>query len=393
MLANASTFRVVVQSLETGQRRLIATGTGARYIEPGYLAYVQGGTMFVAPFDLTRLEITGSATLALQGVRMTSRGPQIAFSQAGSMAYLPASGNRGPDTLVWVDSSGTEHPTSISGAGLRAPRLAPDLHRVAVGLEAGGGLEGIKSDVWVYDIERSAPSRLTFEGHSWNSVWSPDGTRLAYNSRPSSQEEIHVKTFRDSGPDKRLDTNANINFPFSWSPDGRFIAGVSVNETGNHVWVYGVDDPSASRAFLQPSLKSGGPTFSPDGRWIAYAATKSGRDEIYMSPFPGPGEELTISTEGGKEPLWARKTGQLFYRHDDAMMAVDITTAPAVLVGKPRKLFERRYNQSDSVWPNYDVTPDGQRFLMVKGSPRIPATRINVVRNWSEELKRLVPAK
>ncbi len=110
---------------------------------------------------------------------MTPRGPQMAFSQAGSIAYLPASGSRGPDTLVWVDRSGTERPTSISGTGLRAPRLAPDLHRVAVALDAGGGLEDIKSDLWVYDIERNAPSRMTFEGHSWNSVWSPDGTRLA----------------------------------------------------------------------------------------------------------------------------------------------------------------------------------------------------------------------
>jgi eukaryotic-like serine/threonine-protein kinase len=389
MLDSANDFRVVVQSLETGQRRIVATGTGARYIPPGYLAYVQAGTVSVTPFDLTRLEITGSPAVALQGIRMTWRAvPQIAYSQAGTMAYLPANGNGGPDTLVWVDRSGTEQPTSISASGIRAPRIAPDLHRVAIGLNAGGGLDGGQSDVWVYDITRNASSRATFEGNSWTSVWSPDSTRLAFNSR-----QIRVKTFSDSGPDKRLDANADTNLPFSWSPDGRFIAGVSVNKTGNHVWVYGVDDPAASRAFLQPALKSGGPTFSHDGRWIAYVSQKAGRSEVYMSPFPGPGEEWTISTEGGSEPVWARKTGQLFYRHGDAMMAVDITTTPSPVVGKPRKLFEGPYKHSDAVWPNYDVTPDGHRFLMVKGSPRPPATRINVVLNWSEELKRLVPTK
>jgi Tol biopolymer transport system component len=245
----------------------------------------------------------------------------------------------------------------------------------------------------VYDLLRNAPSRLTFEGTTSFFGWSPDGTRLAYNSRQSSQDEIRVKTFGSTGPDKRLETNRDTNLPFSWSPDGRFVAGVSLNATGNHVWVYGVDDPSASRAFLQPELREGGPTFAHDGRWIAYVSAKSGRNEIYMSPFPGPGEEWTISTEGGNEPVWARRTGQLFYRHDAAMMAVDITTTPTTVVGKPRKLFEGPYTRSTALWPNYDVSPDGQRFLMVKGSPRMPATHINVVLDWSEELTRLVPTK
>ena len=394
MLSGFSDARVVVQSLETGQRRVLATGTGAQYIPPGYLTYVQAGTMFVAPFDLTRLEITGAPTLALQGVRMNSQGQaQVAHSQAGSMAYLPASGSAGPDSLVWVDRSGAEQPTAVSASAIKAPRLAPDLRRVAVALSSGGGLGGNRSDVWVYDVMRNAPSRVTFEGSSLYSIWSPNSTQLAYNSRQNGREEIHVRTVGDSGPDKRLPTNGDSNFPFSWSPDGRFIAGVSVNATGNHVWVYGVDDPSATRAFAQTPLREGGPTFSHDGRWIAYVGLKSGRDEIYMRPFPGPGEEWTISTEGGNEPVWARKIGQLFYRHGDAMMAVDITTTPTAVVGTPRKLFEGSYSRSPAFWPNYDVTPDGQRFLMIKGSPRVPATRINVMLDWAGELKRLVQAK
>jgi Tol biopolymer transport system component len=394
-LTGFTNTRVVAQSLETGERRLIATGTSARYFPPGYLAYVQAGTMYVAPFDVTRLEMTGSPVIALQGVGMTydSRA-QIAYSQAGSVAYLPASGKEGPDTLVWVDRSGVEEPTAVSAGAIRVPRVAPDLRRVAVALYSRApGPGGNQSDVWVYDMTRNAPSRVTFGGASQFSVWSPDGTRLAYNSRPNDRDEIHVKVLGDSGADTRLPTNQDTNFPFSWSPDGRFIAGVSVNTTGNHVWVYGVDDPSASRAFAQSPVREGAPTFSHDGRWIAYVSWKSGCSQVYMSAFPGPGEEWTISTEGGNEPVWARKSGQLFYRHGDAIMAVDITTTPTAVVGKSRMLFERPYNRSDALWPNYDVTPDGQRFLMVKGSPRIPATRINVVTDLSEELKRLVQAK
>jgi Tol biopolymer transport system component len=393
--ARKSTFnnvQLVVQSLETGQRRVITDGTSARYISPGYLEYVQAGAVYVAAFDLTRLEITGSPVLALQGVRMTSNfSAHIAYSQAGSMIYVPGAGDGGRDTLVWVNRSGVEEPTTVSaGAGaIRAPRLAPDLRRVAVLLTADRGLVGNQQDVWLYDLIRNTSSRLTFDGASSFSVWSPDGTRLAYNSR---QSEILVKTLGSTSQDKRLETDRDTNYPFSWSPDGKFIAGVSVNRTGGRIRVFGVDDPSASKALGQIE-RAGGPAFSHDGRWIAYSSLKSGRNEVYMRPFPGLGEEWTISTEGGNEPVWARKTGQLFYRHGDAMMVVDITTTPTPVVGMPRKVFERKYNASDAFWPNYDVSPDGQRFLMVKSSPPSPATRVNVVLDWSEELKRLVPAK
>jgi hypothetical protein len=138
----------VVQSLETGQRRFVAAGAGARYFSPGYLAYAQGSTVFFAPFDLTRLEITGAPTVALQGVRVSSRGgPQIAYSQSGSVTYLPAGGNGGQDTLVWVDRSGAEQPTAVSAGAIRAPRVAPDLRRVAIAVFGGSGLGGIQSDV------------------------------------------------------------------------------------------------------------------------------------------------------------------------------------------------------------------------------------------------------
>ena len=225
-------------------------------------------------------------------------------------------------------------------------------------------------------------------------IWSPDGTRLAYNwGQVGRGDEIHLKTMGGTGPDRRLGTSTDTNFPFSWSPDGRFLAVVLVNSTGNHVWVYDVDGTSASRALTGSEFREGAPTFSHDGRWVAYTALKSGRSEIYMSPFPGPGEEFTISTDGGNEPQWARKTGRIFYRRGDAMMEVDISTTPTPVIGKPRKLFEGTYKRSTAFWPNYDVTPDGQRFLMIKGSPQKPATRVNLVQNWVQDLAQRTQAK
>jgi len=394
LLTGAADFGIVVQSLESGEHHVIASGAAARYFPSGYLAYVQAGTLFVAPFDLARLEVTGTPTVAVQGIRTTSGGsPQIAYSEAGSIAYLPTSGSPGPDTLVWVDRSGVEQPTGVSGPRLRAPRLAPDLRQVAIAVSPADALEGSRSDVWVYDLVRNAPTKVTFDGGSLYSVWSPDSARLAYNSRRNGREEIVLQTFGAAEPYARLAGVSGTNFPFSWSPDGRFIAGVAVDTAGNHIQVYDLDGSGASRAFTPSPFRAGGPTFSHDGRWIAYASPKSDRVEIYMSPFPGPGAEWTISTDGGNEPVWARETGQLFYRRGDAIMEVAITTSPMPVIGTPQPVFEGPYTKSSAFWPDYDVTPDGRRFLMVKSSPRKPATRINVVLGWDQEFQRLATSK
>jgi Tol biopolymer transport system component len=274
------------------------------------------------------------------------------------------------------------------------PRLSPDNRRVSVSLGAGSAPGGNASDIWIYDLMRATRSRLTFDGNSAFPLWAPDGLRLAYSSSREGPFDLYVKTLGDQVSEVRHSTGRGINYPLSWSPDGRVLAVVSVNPaTANDIWVFPVDQSSGSRPFLQTPFREGAPTFSSAGRWIAYASEQSGRSEIYMRPYPGPGEEWTISTDGGTEPLWARKAGLLFYRHGNAMMVVDIATAPAVSVGKPRQLFEKPYSRSVGFWPNYDVTADGQRLLMVQSRTLEASTRINIVLNWFDELKQRVAAK
>jgi len=149
------------------------------------------------------------------------------------------------------------------------------------------------------------------------------------------------------------------------------------------------------KPFLQTRFQEGGAQFSPDGRWLAYASNESGRPEIYLQPYPGPGGKTQISTDGGTEPAWNRNGRELFYRSGDRMMAVEVTAEPSLVVGRPRMLFEGRYGSSQFpfIGTAYDPSPDGQRFLMVKESDQVTsATQINVVLNWFEELKRRVPA-
>jgi eukaryotic-like serine/threonine-protein kinase len=151
-----------------------------------------------------------------------------------------------------------------------------------------------------------------------------------------------------------------------------------------------------AQPFLATRFNEGGASFSPDGRWLAYVSNESGRPEIYVQPYPGPGGKWQISTEGGTEPLWNRNGRELFYRSGKKMMAVQITTQPAFAASKPTMLFERDYAASEFLATGiaYDVSPDGQRFLMVKESDQAAAaTQINVVLNWFQELKRLAPPK
>ena len=164
--------------------------------------------------------------------------------------------------------------------------------------------------------------------------------------------------------------------------------------TGYDIWVLRLADRKA-QPFLRTPFNESVPRFSPDGRWLSYISNESGRYEVYVQPYPGPGGKWQISTEGGTEPVWNPNGRELFYRSGDKMMAVDIATQPSFTFGKPRMLFEGQYQLSSVPAVNYDVSPDGQRFLMIKASEQEQAgpTQINVVLNWFEELKRRVPAK
>jgi Tol biopolymer transport system component len=191
---------------------------------------------------------------------------------------------------------------------------------------------------------------------------------------------------------EHLITSEYNNFPMSWSPDGQLLAFVEVNPTtGYDIWVLRMSDRKA-QPFLRTPFNESTPRFSPDGRWLAYISDESGRFEIYVQPYPGLGGKWQISTEGGAEPVWNPNGRELFYRSGDKMMAVDIATQPSFASGKPRMLFEGQYSPAPGTTPNYDVSPDGQRFLMIKPSEAGEApTQINVVLNWFEELKQRVP--
>jgi Tol biopolymer transport system component len=390
-VANWNNANVAVQSVGTGERRnLVQGGTQPRYAASGHLVYAQGGNLMAVPFDLQGLAVTGAAVPVVEGVLQfrSSGAAQYSLSASGSLAYVPGAIQADQRRMVWVTRNGTEQPSTAPAHAYRGPRLSPSGQQIAVAIEEQ------EAQVWLYDLSRETLTRLTFEGNvNVNPVWTRDGKRITFTSNKEGPQNLYWQLADGSGGLERLTTSESVNTPSSWSPDGQLLAFWEVNATtGWDIWVLRPSDRKA-QPFLRTPFNESVPRFSPDGRWLAYISDESGRYEIYVQPYPGPGGKWQISTEGGTEPVWNPNGRELFYRSGDKMMAVDIATQQGFSAGKPRVLFEGRYEPTPATFPNYDVSPDGQRFLMLKPAEASEAapTQINVVLNWFEELKRRVP--
>jgi Tol biopolymer transport system component len=383
--------QVAIQSLGEGEWRILFKGgTQPRYAPSGHLVYAQGGNLMAVPFDPQRLTATGAAVPAVEGVLQfpLSGAAQYSFSASGSLIYVPGGGQGAQSKLVWINRDGAEQPLDAPARAYSYPRLSPDGRRVAATIAEQ------ETQIWLYDLSRDTLTRLTFQGGlNLTGGWTPDGKRIAFLSNKEGSGNIFWQLADGSGGLERLNTGEYVQVPASWSPDGQLLAFIEVNPTtGRDIWVLRLGDRKP-QPFLRTPFNETAPRFSPDGRWLAYVSDESGGNEIYVQPYPGPGGKWQISTEGGTEPIWNRNGRELFYRSGDKMMAVDIAIQPSFAAGKPKVLFEGPYQPTPTTAPNYDVSPDGQRFLMLKPSEQAQAapTQINVVLNWFEELKRRVP--
>ena len=395
--ARSNELKVAVQSLGTGERRnLIPGGTQPRYAPSGHLVYAQFATQNAVPlmavrFDPQRLTVTGAPVPVVEGVLhyASNATAQYSISATGSLVYVPGGAQAAPRKLVWVDRQGMEQALPAPARIYLAPRLSPDGHRVAVGIAES------ELNIHVYDLSRNTLTPLTHGIANAVPSWMlPDGTRIAFESNTDGRLNLFWQLADFSGGLKRLTISENQQIPSSWSPDGQLLAFCEHNPTtGYDIWVLRISDLKAL-PILRESFNEVTPQFSPDGRWLAYVSDESGRYETYVQPYPGPGRKWPISTDGGTEPVWSHNGRELFYRSGNKMMAVDITTQPGFVAGSPRKLFEGPYLVASATVLSYDVSPDGRHFLMLKSDQAQAApTQINVVLNWTEELKRRVPTR
>ena len=378
-------------SLVTGQTSLVESGSWARYVR-GHLIYVSNGVAVAAPFDPSRLAVTGPPTPLAEDFRRSRDFRRnlwpFAVSAEGSLVFIAADGTAASQrSLVWVDRRGVATPIGTALHAYEQLRLSPDGEQLALTIREPSG-----SDIWIYELTRDRLTRLTSEGDNQAPVWSPDGTRIAFASSRFGPTNILVRSANGIGPTQRLASEL-FQFTSSWSPDARMLIVDQYNSTYTGMFEIGtilLEGPQASRLVVQrPGYQVGGRT-SPDGRWLAYLSDESGQYEVRVTSFPNGSGNSPVSSGGGTQVVWARSGRELFYRKGNRLMAVPVDTRMGFVPGKPTQLFEGRYFDAGGAGsPTYDVSPDGERFVMIRTSGETAATnQVNVVMGWSNELTR-----
>jgi serine/threonine-protein kinase len=392
--------QVVTRDLRTGaQKMLIRGGSHAHYVASGHLVYIAAGTLRAIPFDANRLETRGTAVPIAARVVTTGFGTaEYAVATDGTLVYLDAPGSLAPNarTLVWVDRTGKEAAIAAPPRAYVHPRLSPDGKRVAL------WIADQEDDIWIWDFARLRLARLTSEpAIDRFPVWTRDGQRIVFASSRAGALNFWSQAADGSGIAERLTTSSNNQFPTGITPDGKAVVFNELTPTmGSDLLQVALDGTHHVTPLLQTKFDEFNGVVSPDGRWLAYDSNSSGdSSEIYVRPFPGVGGgQSPVSTAGGTRPLWARNGKELFYvGADGALWRVPVEASDQTWnAGTPTKLFDARYFIAGTSGRTYDVSPDGQRFLMIKapGSDAgVARPTIIVVQHWDEELRRLAPTK
>lgn len=355
-------------------------GTSPHYIPPDRLVFATAdGAIQTVLFDADRLRVTGTPSTVVQGVSVKGSGAaDLAIAGGRVLAYIAGSARR---RMVAVDRSGTVTSLSEELREFDSPRYSPDGKRIAVGV----GLL-FPSDIWVHTVASRTLSRLTLGGTNQYPAWSPDGRRLLFGSdRDGSMKLFSVPADGSGAPDLLLGTQDAV-WEGAWLPGGKgMVYRSSSSTTGRDIWYRPSSGDTTPQPVATTSFEERMPAVSPDGRWVAYASTESGRDEVYVRPLPPRGGgRWQVSGDGGTQPVWARTGREIFYRRGKDIVAASLTLAPTFGVGTRRVLFSGNFYMGANSHATYDVAPDGNGFVMLASGD---TTSIVVVLNWLEELR------
>lgn len=395
--------RIVAFNLKTKQRKvLVEGGMYARYAPPGYLIFAKNGSIFAAPFDEDSMSLRAMPVPVIDRVFMSTSTGQAYYnvSAQGDLLYADGPVEGGKRSLAWVDRAGRETPIDLPQRSYLHPRISPDGRKMAI------EVEGANHDWHIYDFDTAILTKMSTDGTSHWPSWSPDGKTISFRGGTMGRFAMYTMPSDRSGAVTPLSQEKPpdvFQSPVSWSGDGKYLS-FEQGDPSKGVGVYAL--PLGARSAPIPIsvgvFRSGSAKFSPDGRWVIFCTNESKRPEVYLQPFPGPGPKIQISSDGGTDPLWSRNGREIFYRNGDKMMVVDVTTAPALRNGRPRVLWSGHYSHgmSSSCGPpglsssNYDVSHDGQRFLMVKDAMQdVVSRQAVVVVGWSRELEKSLTAQ
>ena len=393
--------RVVVQKLSTGTRTtLVDRGIDARYVPSGHLVYAVDEGLFAIAFDASRLAVSGAPVPMVQGVlRGLSGGPvaNYGISTDGTLVYVNAPrGNQfGLNlTFVWVDHEGHEEPLGLEPCVCLAPTLSPDGTRVALQVVSQ---DRQSADIWVWSLAQRTLQHLPAEsGLHEGPLWTPDSAQIVY----STGGGMTLRHADGTGAPERL-FQGNVPVAWSWSADGDLIFNSDRTAANASIEVVPAGGDRKPKTLLPTDFRLLDGALSPDSHWLAYESSESGHYEIVVRPYPDvEAHQWVISSGGGEEPKWTRDGRTLFFRTAKSLMAAAVDTTTGFSFRKPEPVLDiTAYTFLRGPPRTYDVSPDGQRFLLVKSIARADADssaeslRAIIVQNWTEELKRLVPRK
>jgi serine/threonine-protein kinase len=395
---NSMGTSIALLSLRTGEWRVLFEGMGgARYSPAGYVVFARSEGLATAPFHLARQEVSSEPVVmlndvytipALKGTGMSA----FDVSPTGVLVYIGGGSEAGENRLVWVDRDGETSSAFGELGGYDWPRISPDGKKIAVTDRTID--ESI--DVWVLDIERDTRSRLTIEGNDILPTWTSGGERITFGSNRGDSQvcNIYSRAADGSGETTRLVESEHPRFPRDWSPDGSLLALVEWNpQTMRDIWLFEMVGSGKTSPLIKTPFDEFSPAFSPNGRWLAFVSNESGRYEVYVESYPRGQGRWLVSSGGGTEPVWSSDGEELFYRNGNQMIAVPVQATSTFSMGIPRVLFERALKTGLYNELTYDVTDDGQRFLMIEQRLELVPNHLQVVLNWDEELRRRITSE
>jgi len=368
---------------------LLRGGSHAHYVPTGHLVYGAAGTVRAVAFNLARLEVVGTPVVVLDQVVTTSAGAlDMVIADNGTIVYVPGGIAGAAGSLVWVDRAGREEPLSAPVRTYSYPRLSPDGTRVAVDTRDQG------RDIWIWDLPRHTMTQLTFDpADDLFPTWTPDSQRIIYASARSGVTNLFWQAADGTGTAERLSESANMQRTSAVTADGtRVVLGELTPKTGMDLLLINLREPGRPQPLIATAFNERNAELAPDGRWMAYESTESGREEVYVRPFPAvEGGRWLVSAGGGRTPMWSRDGRELFYLSPgNLMMGVQVEAGASWRSSTPVQILRTQYFESGVGSPrNFDIDRNG-RFLMIKlGGDNAPQSLV-VVQNWLEELKRLV---
>ena len=386
------TVKLAALTRRTGAiKRLTQQGGYPRYVAGGFVVLVDpAGIVIAVRFDAVKLEVTGAAGTLTDGLAANADGDvNLGVSRAGDFAYqaTPNQGSR----VVLVDRNGGVRESGADSGFYFAPRFSPDGKRIA--LARATDINVVKADIWVFDLQQHSLTRVTFDTVNFYPVWSPDGRHIAYGKFLKGLATLENKVYwtqaDGSGTPEMLLDHPGLWIPgqFERNGGGLLTAGFASGGAKAEIWRNTLGPDSASTQLVANAFNNDGPTLSPDGHWFAYRSAESGRSEIYVRPYPGPGGRWQVSLDGGSQPVWSGTGREIFYRNGDKMMAATVRTQGSFAVGERVQLFTGTFNQGFFGARGYDVSTDGETFLMLQ--PIVGAAQdLIVTLNWFDNLPR-----